>query len=219
MATFKEGINGPFKGKVGSVIGSSWRQIPYMKGMRKVKRSKAKPSEKQVVQHLKFKLLNQFFTPIAPVLDVGFRTLTSRATATNAAFSYNYDHAFIDDSDQIALNYPALKFSHGSLYTAGDEEASVTAEGIRVRWDPRTYGVGGALDDVGYAIAYSVSLGFFLTETALRHEGGVLIPFEKEEVTRGSEVHVWLFFTDSKQKQVSRTEYLPLATAETQPKK
>ncbi len=213
MATFKEGINGPFKGKVGSVIGSSWRNIHYMKGMRKVKRSKPEPTEKQAVQHDKFKLLNAFFSPISPILDVGFRSLTSRATAKNAAFSYNYDHAFVEDGDGISLNYPALKFSHGSLYTAGAEEASAIGEGVKVVWDPKTYGVGGAMDDVGYAIAYSVSLDFFICKTALRHEGEAFVPFE--ERVRGSEVHVWLFFADSRGKQVSRTEYLPLPDDET----
>lgn len=212
MATIKDGINGPFKGKVGSVIGSSWRKIPYMKGMRKVKSTKAKPSEKQAAQHYRFKLLNEFFKSIAPVLDIGFHTLTSRATGKNAAFSYNYDHAFVEDGDQIRLNYPALKFSHGSLYTAGAEEARATAEGFEIQWDPKTYGVGGAMDDVGYAIAYSVSLHMFMTGRALRYEGGVFVPFE--EGVRGNEVHLWLFFADSKGKQVSRTEYLPLAAAE-----
>ncbi|GGC20303.1 hypothetical protein GCM10011386_10260 [Parapedobacter defluvii] len=212
MATFKEGINGPFKGKVGSVIGSSWRKIHYMKGMRKVKRNKPKPSDKQAVQHHKFRLLNRFFMPIARVLDIGFRGHTSRATAKNVAFGYNYDHAFVEDGDQIKLNYPALKFSHGSLYTAGAEQASLIGEGIKVIWDPKTYGVGGAMDDVGYAIAYSVSSDLLLCQTALRHEGEVVIPFEEQ--IRGPEMHVWLFFADSRGKQVSRTEYIPLTDPE-----
>src|SRR5690606_17402619 len=212
MATFKEGINGPFKGKVGSVIGSSWRNIPYMKGMYKVKRNKRKPTEKQALQHHKFKLLNHFFMKISSVLDIGFGSFTSRATGQNAAFSYNYDHAFIEEDDQITLNYPALKFSHGSLYTAGAEKALLLGEGVKVVWNPKTYGVGGALDDVALAIAYSVSLDLFLSETALRHEGEAFIPFEKAELE--NELHVWLFFFDSRRKQVSRTEYLPLTPAE-----
>lgn len=212
MATFKEGINGPFKGKVGAVIGSSWRKIPYMKGKHKVKRNKLKPSEKQAVQHQKFKLLNQFFMKITPVLDIGFRSLTSRATAKNAAFSYNYDHAFVEEDDPVTLNYPALKFSHGSLYTAGAEKAILTHEGVKVVWNSKTYGVGGAMDDVGYAIAYSVSLDLLLWQTALRHEGEAFISFD--EAVRGNELHVWLFFADSRKKQVSRTEYLPLTDAE-----
>lgn len=212
MATFKEGINGPFKGKVGSVIGSSWRKIPYMKGMRGITSRKPAPTTKQAAQHVKFRLLNRFFTPVARLLEVGFGAYTSRATGKNVAFSYNYDHAFLEDGDQIRLNYPALKFSHGSLYTAGAEEAVATEDGIRVQWDPKTYGVGGAMDDVAYAIVYSVSSNIFLDETALRHEGSVFVPFE--EPSRGNEVHVWLFFSDSKEKQVSRTEYIPLAAVE-----
>jgi len=212
MATINEGINGPFSGKVGSVIGSSWRKIHYIKGMHKIKSSKRKPSQKQAVQQYKFKLLNQFFSPMASVLDVGFRGFTDRATGKNVAFRYNYDHAFVADGDQIKLNYPVLKFSHGSLYTAGAEKAWAYGEGVKVKWDPKTYGVGGAMDDVGYAIVYSVSSDFFTCETALRHEGEVHVSFG--EKTRGNDVHVWLFFADSKGKQASRTEYIPLTDDE-----
>lgn len=212
MATFKEGVNGPFKGKVGSVIGSRWRAIPYMKGMYKVKRNKSNPSEKQAAQHQKFRLLNRFFMPIGPVLDIGFRALTSRATAKNVAFSYNYDHAFVEENGQITLNYPALKFSHGSLYTAGAEKTIRTPDGVKVVWNPKTYGVGGAMDDIAYAIAYSVSLDMLLCETARRHDGEAFISFA--EAVGADELHVWLFFADSRGKQASRTEYIPLTDTE-----
>lgn len=41
MATYSKGANGTFSGKVGSVIGSNWRSIDYMKGLSK---KNSKPS-------------------------------------------------------------------------------------------------------------------------------------------------------------------------------
>lgn len=32
MGQLTHGINGPVKGKVGAIIGSSWKGIPYVKG-------------------------------------------------------------------------------------------------------------------------------------------------------------------------------------------
>ncbi|WP_157258045.1 DUF6266 family protein [Pedobacter ginsenosidimutans] len=35
MATYSKGANGAFPGKVGSIIGSNWRSIDYLKGLPK----------------------------------------------------------------------------------------------------------------------------------------------------------------------------------------
>ncbi len=33
MAKFNDGINGPFKGKVGTVVGATWKGIHYMRSL------------------------------------------------------------------------------------------------------------------------------------------------------------------------------------------
>jgi len=35
MGSYSKGANGIFSGKVGSIIGSSWRSIDYLKGLPK----------------------------------------------------------------------------------------------------------------------------------------------------------------------------------------
>lgn len=47
MGVIRRGVNGCFKGKAGSVIGSSWKSIDYIKGLYK-KRTKP-ASEEQLV--------------------------------------------------------------------------------------------------------------------------------------------------------------------------
>src|SRR5690606_30037961 len=99
MATFKDGINGPFRGKVGSVIGSKWRKVNYMKSLPRLNKKKRPPSPEQALVRKKFDLLNQFFRPISSVLEIGFQQFTAGAPGQNVAFSYNSNHALSESSD------------------------------------------------------------------------------------------------------------------------
>lgn len=211
MGIIEKGINGPFKGKAGSVVGSSWKKISYIKGLQRKKGVKRTPSPDQATQQEKFKALNRFFSPLARILEVGFRQYLAKATGVNMAFSMNYDHAFLPAGDSMVLNYSALQLSHGSLFTAGAEKAWVDNGKITVTWHTKTYGMGGALDDVAYAIAYSASTDIFFSDEhrATRHEGIVHIDLIGE-VPDGN-LHVWLFFADKAGKRVSKTVYIPLS--------
>ena len=209
MGIIEKGINGPFRGKAGSVIGSSWKKINYIKGLHRFK-NRRPPSEEQVIQRQKFQLLNDFLRRIKHPLSIGFGQFTSKATAVNAAFSHNFDDAFSVDGNDIVLNYPALKLSSGSLCTAGTEKAWIEGGGIRISWNAKTYGMGGEMDDVAYAIVYSPSIDVFFSNwsQATRHDGATYVDFLNEEV--GDELHIWLFFTDKQRKRVSKSIYIPL---------
>ncbi len=200
MATVKEGINGPFKGKVGSVIGSSWRKIHYVKGFSRFKKKRS-PSPEQALQRKKFAMLNRFLEPISGYLEIGFRTFTGRATGRNVAFSYNYDHAFHVDGDNVQLNYPELQFSHGSLFTAGDEKAWKKGDTVHVSWNPNTYGLGGAMDDAAHLILYEEVNRIFRHTKAIRYDGTGQItnPVLKQDPIK---LHLWLLFVDKLGKQV-----------------
>ncbi|SEK64697.1 DUF6266 family protein [Parapedobacter koreensis] len=211
MGIIEQGINGPFKGKAGSVVGSSWKKINYIKGLRRDKGLKRPPTSEQAVQRQKFKLLNTFFIPLKTVLNAGFRSFTEKSTGVNSAFRYNYDHAFTTDGDNISLDYAALKFSHGSLCTAGAEQAWLDNGGIHVTWNPKTYGMGGEVDDISYAIAYSPKFHmFFVNSKENRQAGSARIDLPSK--IRGTEIHAWLFFADKQRKRVSKTVYVPVST-------
>lgn len=64
MGTIKQGILGGFSGKVGTVIGSSWKGISYMRG--RAQNVKNPQTEKQIEQRSKFALTLDFLKPITP---------------------------------------------------------------------------------------------------------------------------------------------------------
>lgn len=65
MGTIKQGILGGFSGKVGTVIGSSWKGFSYMRG--RAQSVKNPRTEGQVEQRSKFALTLDFLKPIPPM--------------------------------------------------------------------------------------------------------------------------------------------------------
>lgn len=90
MGTIRNGANGGFKGKAGSVIGSSWKSIDYIKGLYK-KRTKP-ATEEQLVQQAKFRTLMRFLLPITAFIRIGFgQKKEALMTAINVAFKENLE--------------------------------------------------------------------------------------------------------------------------------
>jgi len=209
MGIINNGANGPFRGKAGSVIGSGWKKVNYIKGMPRAYKNKGNPSESQLLQHKKFALLNNFFIPISSLLDIGFGNFQRKSTSRNVAFQHNYDHAFVlNDSGEPELNYSALQLSRGSLFPAGVEKAELIANRVRVTWSTKTYGLSGELDDRAHVLAYIPSTEFFFSDESnpLRYQGETFLSLN--EAKRGEIIHLWLFFSDNQHKKVSPTVYL-----------
>lgn len=209
MGTIKKGIIGPFRGKAGSIIGSSWRKINYIKGLPRKKDRKPTPGQAEV--RLKFALLNHFLDPLSELLESSFGPLTARATGRNAAFSYNYDHAFVSNEQGVQLNYPGLRFSHGYLVTAGDERAWIQGDQLYASWHPGTYGMGGEPDDRAIVLVYDVETRTFVPATEATRQDGIAHTLDRGTPLKRSTMHVWLFFIDKSGKRASKTVYIPIA--------
>lgn len=210
MGIINKGANGPFRGKAGSIIGSGWKKVDYIKGMPRRYKNKGNPSEAQLLHHKKFALLNNFLAPISLLLDIGFGNFLGKSTSRNAAFQYNYDHAFVlDENGEPSLNYSLIQLSRGSLFPAGAEKAELINNQIKLTWNTKTYGISGELDDEVHAIAYLPSEGYFLSDECvpLRYQGETFIV---NEAQKGETIHLWLFFADKQHKKVSPTVYLSL---------
>lgn len=208
MGIIKKGANGAFRGKAGSVIGSGWKKIDYIKGRPRTYKNKGNPSETQMKQQEKFALLNNFLAPLRNLLKIGFANYLAQSTPRNAAFRYNFDHAFLSsDDNKFSLNYAALQFSRGSLFSAGGEKAILTTEGIQVTWNIKTYGLSGSMDDEVHVFAYFEQQDSLKSDeqTPLRYQGETFI---EQQAQKGEPVHIWMFMADSQHKRISPTTYL-----------
>lgn len=103
MGTIKQGILGGFSGKVGTMVGSSWKDISYMRGRAQSVRNPR--TEGQMEQRSKFAQVLELLKPITAYVRIGFKTYAKQQTAFNAAMAYNVKNAF-------SGTYPNFVFDH-----------------------------------------------------------------------------------------------------------
>lgn len=196
MGRFKGGSNGAFSGKVGSVVGSNWRKIKYIKGL--PKRSHKQASEAQLAQREKFQIIVKFVYDILPVIEKGCdRKKTQYNTAANVAVSYNALHAL--NANGRGINFSRIKISDGSLPKAADAFALWTTEDcLRVNWNPLPRSPSTSADDEATLLLYWPGSSTFLSKVAeaVRSDGSIDIPVDP--LKSSDECHLYIFFTSPK---------------------
>lgn len=134
MGKLKKGILGGFSGKVGNVVGASWKGIDYIRSLpASVKNPR---TNGQVAQRTKFSATMEFLRPLNPLINVGFRSAaTGRLTAMNAAMSYNVKNAVKGEFPDFEVDFERVLFSRGSLTGASRASANAEAGGLVYDWE------------------------------------------------------------------------------------
>ena len=144
MGTIKQGILGGFSGKVGIVIGSSWKGISYMRGQ--AQHVKNPRSAGQVNQRSKFNLVLNFLQPNVPYIRIGYKSQAAKQTEFNAAMSYILKNGVTGSYPSYALDYTKVMVSKGGLTQVTDGAVNWTAAQTKLtfNWTDNS-GVGNAL--------------------------------------------------------------------------
>ena len=114
MGTIKQGILGGFNGKVGTVIGSSWKGITYMRGQSQ--HVKNPRTAGQIYSRTAFKAVSAALSPIASTLRLTFAKSAGKMSAFNKAVSENYKKAIVDLDGTPVVDYSKLILSKGTLH-------------------------------------------------------------------------------------------------------
>lgn len=113
MGTIRKGILGGFKGKVGTVVGSSWKGIAYMRGQ--AQHIKNPRTAGQVYQREALKVLALALKPISSTLNLTFKESANKMSGYNKAVSVNYKEALVNQDGQPIVDLSKLILSQGSL--------------------------------------------------------------------------------------------------------
>lgn len=113
MGTIKQGILGGFNGKVGTVIGSSWKGITYMKG--RAQHVKNPRTAGQIYQRNAMKAIALALRPIASILSITFKNSAQKMSGYNKAVSINYKEAIVNQDGQPVVDFSKLILSKGTL--------------------------------------------------------------------------------------------------------
>ena len=128
MAKFSQGINGPFSGKVGAVVGYTWKGIAVMRGRPSARTKPFTP--KELNHQAKFRLMNKFLIPAIGLLDETFAHLAVGMSAFNKAFSYNVKNAVTGFHPDLSIDYGMVLMSRGDLPGAESAAVSTLSPGL-----------------------------------------------------------------------------------------
>jgi hypothetical protein len=85
MGTITKGILGGFNGKVGTVVGSKWKNKLVMRSAPGPR--KGKPSKAQTEQQVKFSVMIKFLQPLTPLLELTYKKVAVGITSLNSTIS------------------------------------------------------------------------------------------------------------------------------------
>ena len=205
MAKLIAGINGPIVGKVGTVIGSSYKGTPYIKARPGKKPARRTPDEAN--NQSNFSKLHFWLQPILRFVREGFKGYAEKVEGFNAAKSYNLKHAFIGDRSNKALDASLVLVSYGDLplpsYASVEKSGDFT---LKITWDPSGENYDSGQDQV-LLLAYD--------EVSRQYRSALFGQFRRTGTdtlelpnTSGYNYHVYLAFVSHDRSRRSKSVYL-----------
>jgi Family of unknown function (DUF6266) len=154
MARFNNGINGPFVGRVGPVVGSSWKGIPYMKA--KYRKRTKHISDKEKANRIKFAKAQEWLQPLLKFVREGFKGYSPTVEGFGAAKSYLLKNAIEGEAPDFRINPAKMQVSFGDLPLSNNMAVELLADGrLQFSWDTAYVDRGSNLDQV-MLLAYNI---------------------------------------------------------------
>ena len=173
MGTFKTGILGGFNGKVGPVVGSTWKGISTMRANPKGRRSSFSPA--QLEQQARFALMITFLQPLSNLMNLTYKKAAIRMSGFNKVFSENVKNAIAGIYPAFTIDYPKVVLSRGVVPNVNSPVAASTVAGKLVfTWTDNTGSADLALSsDIVFVAAYNEAMNQwnYLSSAAARNAG------------------------------------------------
>lgn len=208
MGTFKKGILGGFSGKVGSVIGSSWNGIEYLRSLPKP--SKKQPTTLQTIHRAKFGFANGFLRPLSGLTSLGFKSQAQQKTGHNVAVKHVMAVAITGIYPDYEVDYAKIQFSRGTLESLMNPVLTSTVDAtVALAWmDNSGYGTANPTDKLVILVYNPVKNKFVynLQNGAMRSESAdtLIVPNDFS----GDQVEVWAAFMTENQKIFSTSMHV-----------
>jgi hypothetical protein len=207
MGKYKNGINGSFSGKIGTVVGATSRGIAYMRSVPDARVDKPTPAQQN--HRDKFGMVSSWFKPLKSILEVGMQHHTGIKTPMNLAISLNFKHAVTIEDQRFKLDFSKVILSTGSLFISIITEVTTISPGkIKVRWIDANPSVFCKGDDKATFVFYSEHTGKYLTFTGIADRADHQAMIDLPEAFAGGMVHCWMQYVNVEGDEVSTTVYV-----------
>ncbi len=205
MAIAKQGINGVFKGKIGSVVGY---ELGGQNVMRSVGRRTKPFSQLELLNQAKMKVVSEFLGRIKPYVKFGFQREApagSRVGAFQLAQSYTRKNAVdVDDDGKPFVNPEKVLISRGQLPPPVNCKATQEGNVLVLSWDHEAKH--SPYDRLVVLLYDGDSFRFFQDIGAERREMRHIIDYPYFHLIEGP-VHVYAAFRDTMQDRISDSVY------------
>lgn len=215
MGKYNRGILGSFKGKIGTVVGSNWNGVNYMRSL--PENQKDPKTEKQMAVRQRFALVNRFLKQFKPLIAKGFRYGAGNVSAMNRASSYHIRNAITGTYPDQEFDVSKLILSRGELTGIyGASASSDSLSELTISWEDNTGDGSASAGDTLSVAVYSVSRNsaFIRDLAAVRSDETVSLTLPPS--FKGDDVQVYLFFASEDETLVSDTSRLGPVTVLTE---
>lgn len=187
-----------------SVIGSSWKDIDYIKGLPKKRTSD--PTVDEVRNRQEFILKQRWLSQFTEFFTLGLMNYSGRMTAYNAIIHLNKDFVRIEETE-FQIDYPSLVLSHGKLPAAKHPTLAINDGLIKLQWENVRNKYAKSDDELLFA-CYSpeIARAFFYIgqENRQSRKAEIKVP----EIFAGQTVEVYMAFCSRDRKLASISQYL-----------
>ncbi len=193
MAIFKNGILGPFSGKVGRIVGATWKGKNVVRSAPKKSTKPRSPLQK--LQMERMRVAERFLKPLSKFIDMSYSIDPPDMTKRNLASSYHMRHALDETGESIRIDYPKALISMGDLRAIDMTAASITADNaLDLSWvDDSNQGLAAA-DDSLFVVVYAPEIHqyHYFMEVAQRQDSNAVLPLPSDFIDK--DLHCWAGF-------------------------
>lgn len=211
MGTYNKGILGPFSGKVGTVVGASWRGKDVLRSL--PKKTDRTPTETQRLQRLKFSTVSEFLTPISSVLSLYYGSGSGELTRRNQAMSYHLKEAVVYNDPNFDILFNKVQISKGDLLGVQNPTVgTVVGNQVKYTWDNNAGQGSAKITDQLIVVIYAPveNLYYTLLDAATRDASTLTITLPI--FFAGLEVQSWITFASATGKSYATSVYMGAVT-------
>ena len=206
MGKIKTGILGGFQGKVGTVIGSTWRGESIMRALPKTAAKAA--TESQRIQRLKFKAVSEFLNPLRTTLSTYFGNDTGVKSKYNMATSYHITNAVEITEQGTQILYPRVLVAKGTLFGFQNLTTTPSETVITLNWEDNTVFGNAKAEDTVNVVCYIEEVNTFYVFESIANRDGLTASVTLPQNFLGYNVEVYAFLYDTVSKTSSNSVYL-----------
>ncbi|QNM84534.1 hypothetical protein H9W90_10030 [Polaribacter pectinis] len=212
MGKIAQGILGGLSGKVGNIVGGSWKGIDYIR----IKPSSvANPrTEGQVNQRNKFIITLEYLQATKDFIKIGYKSFATKKTEFNAAMSYVLNNAVGGIAPNFTIDYSLALLSRGPLSGVLNPTTDLTTAGqVSFDWDDNSAEGNANVTDKAMVLVYNPSKkeSISILDGADRTVGSQVVTIPNTYA--GDTVELFMAFVSADGTQVSNSVYLGSGTA------